>query len=148
MAERKGWELPQRHGDTEVCAVEPLPAEINRITGTIIDCAYAIHSTLGPGLLESVYEACLAHELGKRGLAAKRQIIIPIVYDGLEFDEGFRIDLLVGDAVVVELKAVERLLPVHEAQLLTYLKLTRRRVGLLINFNTPRIKEGIRRFVL
>lgn len=125
----------------------PPLADLNRITGQVIDCAFAIHSTLGPGLLESLYEACLEHELKKRGLAVKRQLMVPVVYDGLKFDEGFRVDLLVEEDVVVELKAVEQLLPVHEAQLLTYLKLLRRRVGLLINFNTPKLKEGIRRFV-
>ena len=124
-----------------------MPADLNRITGVVVDCAFVIHSTLGPGLLESLYEACLEHELKKRGLTVKRQLMVPVIYDGLKFDEGFRVDLLVEESIIVELKAVEQLLPVHDAQLMTYLKLLHRRIGLLINFNTPRLKEGIRRFV-
>lgn len=148
MADPGGGDLPQRHRDTEGESAASSFADLNRITGVVVDCAYTIHSTLGPGLLESLYEACLEHEIKKRGLAVKRQLMVPVFYDGLKFDEGFRVDLLVQEGVVVELKAVEQLLPVHNAQLLTYLKLLRRRVGLLINFNTPKLKEGIRRFVL
>ena len=147
MTGQDGEDSPQRHRDTEGASTTSPQADLNRITGMVIDCAFAIHSTLGPGLLESLYEACLEHELRKRGLAVKRQLMVPVVYDGLKFDEGFRVDLLVEERVVVELKAVEQLLPVHDAQVLTYLKLLRRRVGLLINFNTPKLKEGIRRFV-
>jgi GxxExxY protein len=111
--------------------------------GTVlIGCAISVHTALGPGLLESVYETCLMHELGKNGIGARRQVSVPIAYDGLEFDEGLRVDLLLDDRVVVELKAVERLLPIHTAQLLTYLKLTGLRVGYLLNFNVVHLREG------
>lgn len=99
-------------------------------------------------MLESVYETCLTYELEKRGLTVKRQVPVPIQYDDIRLDEGLRLDLLVGNSLVVELKAVEKLLPIHEAQILTYLKLSKRRLGLLINFNVPLIKNGIRRLVL
>jgi len=127
---------------------EILPDEINQVTGQIVDAAFRVHSTLGPGLLESVYGACMLHELGKRGLEAKSQLVLPVVYDGVSLDAGLRLDLVVDECVIVELKAVEQLLPVHEAQLLTYLKLSGYRVGLLINFNVPVIKDGIVRMVL
>jgi len=107
-----------------------------------------VHSTLGPGLLESVYEVCLAHELHKRGFKVQRQVVVPIEYDGLTFDEGFRIDLLVEDSIIVELKTVDTLLPIHEAQVLTYLRLTHNRVGLLINFKVKLLKQGIKRLIL
>jgi len=103
---------------------------------------------MGPGLLESVYETCLAHELTKRGLPVKRQVEVPVEYDGLRLDCGFRIDLVVADKVVVELKAVERLMPIHEAQLLTYLRLSRVRVGLLMNFNCRVLVQNIMRRVV
>jgi GxxExxY protein len=125
-----------------------LPDEINQITGQIVDAAFRVHSALGPGLLESVYEACMLHELGKRGLKVQSQVALPVVYDGIRLETGLRLDLLIESCVVVELKAAEELLPVHEAQLLTYLKLSGLRVGLLINFNVPRIKDGIVRMVL
>ena len=114
----------------------------------MVDAAYSVHSTLGPGLLESVYETCLARELAKREIAFKRQVDLPVVYDGVRMDAGLRLDLLVEDVVVVEIKAIEALIPVHMAQVLTYLKLSGRRLGLLINFNVPVIKDGIRRIVL
>jgi GxxExxY protein len=125
-----------------------LPDEINQITGQIVDAAFRVHSALGPGLLESVYEACMLHELGKRGLKVQSQVALPVVYDGIRLETGLRLDLLIESCVVAELKAAEELLPVHEAQLLTYLKLSGLRVGLLINFNVPRIKDGIVRMVL
>jgi GxxExxY protein len=128
--------------------MEPLPPGINLITKQVIDAAFQVHSKLGPGLLESVYELCLAHELGKRNLKYKSQVAVPVLYDGVKIDAGFRLDLLVEDQVIVELKAVEQVLPVHEAQLLTYLKLTQLRLGLLINFNVPLIKQGIKRIIL
>src|SRR5439155_23054915 len=103
------------------------------------------HRALGPGLLESVYELCLVHELTKRGLKVERQVSLPVVYDSIRLDAGLRLDIVVEDSVVVELKAVESMLPVHTAQLLTYLKLTGHRLGLLINFNVPLIKDGIHR---
>jgi GxxExxY protein len=107
-----------------------------------------VHTTLGPGLLETVYEICLLHELNKRGLKAARQVTLPVVYDGLHLDAGLRLDLVVEGRVVEELKAVEVLLPVHKAQLLTYLKLSGHRLGLLVNFNSALIKHGIQRIAL
>jgi len=119
--------------------------EINEITGQIIDAALKVHTALGPGLLESAYEACLAHELTKRGLKVDQQKELPVLYDGLKLDVGYRIDLLVEDSVIVELKATHELAPVHDAQLLSYLKLSDLQVGLLINFNVVRLKNGIKR---
>jgi len=113
----------------------------------IVDSAYAVHSALGPGLLESVYELCFCHELGKRGLAYRRQVVVPIVYDGIAFEEGLRLDVLVEDLVICELKAVEGTQRLHIAQLPTQLKLTDKHLGYLINFNAPLIKEGIRRVI-
>jgi GxxExxY protein len=121
---------------------------VERTATQIIDAAFRVHSTLGPGLLESVYEACLAHELKKRGLKVARQVAVPVVYEGETLDAGLRLDLLVEDCVVVENKAVETMIPLFNAQVLTYLKLTGRQLGLLINFNVPRIKDGVKRVVL
>ena len=121
--------------------------DINRISAQVIDSAMRVHSQLGPGLLESAYEACLAHELQKRGVRAVRQLPMPIEYDGLQIDTGYRIDLLVEDTVIVELKAVEKIHPVHRAQLLSYLRLSRKRLGLLLNFNVRHLRDGIERFV-
>jgi GxxExxY protein len=120
---------------------------INDITEAIIGAAICLHRELGPGLLESAYEVCLAHELTERKLKIERQKALPIVYRGVELDCGYRIDLLVEKQVVVELKAVESLEPIHDAQLLSYLKLCGCEVGLLINFNVKVLKDGIRRFV-
>jgi GxxExxY protein len=119
----------------------------NEIAKIIVDVAYKIHTALGPGLLESVYETVMAHDLEKRGLAVRRQVIVPVLYDGLVMDEGFRADLIVEDLVIVELKAVEQIHPVYPKQLLTYLKLSQKRLGLLINFNTVLIRGGITRIV-
>jgi GxxExxY protein len=116
---------------------------INDITGEVVDAAMRVHSTLGPGLLESAYQVCLAHELGKRGLKVRREVIVPLKYDGVELDAGYRIDLLVEGCVVTEIKAVSNVIPLHEAQLLSHLKLGDYRVGLLINFNVVRLKDGI-----
>ena len=127
---------------------EPISSETEAIAKAIVDAAIHVHKALGPGLLESVYEACLCHELGKRNLRFKRQITMPVVYDGLKIDSGLRLDLLVEDVIIVELKAVEHMLPLYQAQLLTYLKLSRKRVGLLINFNVPLLKDGIKRVAL
>jgi GxxExxY protein len=121
--------------------------EINQISGAIVDASMKIHSALGPGLLESVYEACLKHELIKRGFICLCQQPMPVIYDGVEIEMGFRLDLLVENTVIVELKAIERLLPIHEAQLLTYLKLTKKEVGLLINFNVTHLRNGIKRII-
>lgn len=118
------------------------------ITEAIIGAAIEVHRHLGPGLLESVYEAALAHEISARGLAVERQKSVPIAYKGITLDEGFRLDLLVAGEVIVELKTVETLLPVHEAQVLSYLKLTGLKLALVINFKTALLKDGIRRFSL
>jgi GxxExxY protein len=118
------------------------------ITEAIIGGAIEVHRQLGPGLLESAYQACLCHELELRGIAFKDEVPVPLIYKGLSLDCGYRLDLLVADEVIVELKSVEQLLPVHEAQLLTYLRLTGKKVGLLINFNVPVLKDGIVRRVL
>jgi GxxExxY protein len=121
--------------------------ETNQISGAIVDASMKVHSALGPGLLESVYESCLKHELIKRGLKCLCQQPMPVMYDGVEIEMGFRLDLLVEDTVIVELKAIERLLPIHDAQLLTYLKLCKKEVGLLINFNVTHLRNGIKRII-
>lgn len=120
---------------------------VNDITGAIVDAALQIHRDLGPGLLESVYEAVLAKKLEVRGLRVERQKILRFEYDGMVFEEGFRMDLLVEDQVVVELKSVEQAAPVHKKQLLTYLKLAKKPVGLLINFGAATLKEGLTRII-
>ena len=135
------------HQDTKAPR-KPVSSEVDEAAAQVVDAAFAVHSTLGPGLLESVYETCLAHELAKRGLKTKRQVIVPIYYDNTRLDAGLRLDFVVENCLVVELKAVESMLPVHEAQLLTYLKLSGHRLGLLINFNVPLIRDGIKRIVL
>lgn len=117
-------------------------------TELIIGAAIAVHRALGPGLLESIYEQCLAFELEERGLDVKRQVAMPVVYRDRQFEQGFRVDLLVSDSVIVELKSCEQLLPLHESQLLSYLRMSGKRVGLLINFNVARLKDGIIRRVL
>jgi GxxExxY protein len=122
-----------------------LPEEVEALSRAVVDGALKVHRALGPGLLESVYEACLQHELGKRGIEAARQRNLPIVYDGLKLEGGLRLDLLVADRLIVEIKAVDALLPIHKAQLLTYLRLSGLRHGLLINFNVVRLKDGIQR---
>jgi len=119
----------------------------NEIAKVIVDAAFKIHTTLGPGLLESVYEAALVYELEKRGLKVARQVAIPVAYEGVHLEIGFRADLIVEDKVIVEIKSIEAIAPVHEKQLLTYLRLTGKRLGLLINFNEALIKTGIRRIV-
>jgi GxxExxY protein len=126
----------------------PISDKEERIAKAVVDAAYTVHSILGPGLLENVYEVCFCHELSKRGLAYRRQVAVPIVYDGITFDEGLRLDVLVEEMVICELKAVEVMQPVFTAQLLTQLKLTGKRLGFLINFNVPLIKQGIKRVVL
>jgi len=113
----------------------------------IVDAAYKVHKALGPGLLEKVYEVCFCHELKKRELLFQRQVDIPIEYDGLKFDEGLRLDVMVEGLVICEIKAVDKMNPVWEAQLLSYLKLTGTRIGFLINFNVPIVKNGIKRII-
>jgi len=119
--------------------------EIEKIGKKIVDAAFEVHSELGPGLLESVYEICLVEELKNRGLLVERQVKLPVVYKGKELQKDFFIDILVEKEIVIELKAVEILLPVHEVQTLTYMKLADMRLGYLINFNVPLIKQGIKR---
>jgi GxxExxY protein len=119
----------------------------NAIAKEIVDSAFRIHTTLGPGLLESVYNAVLAHELGRRGLRTSQQQPIPVTYENCRIDTGFRADLVVEDKVIVEIKSVELIAPVHKKQLLTYLRLADKRLGLLINFNVALIKDGITRIV-
>ncbi|HZK99149.1 MAG TPA: GxxExxY protein [Caulobacteraceae bacterium] len=118
------------------------------VARTLVDAGLKVHRALGPGLLESAYEHCLAHELRARGLSLERQVLLPIVYDGATIDAGYRLDLIVERAIVVEVKSVDALSRVHEAQILTYLKLSGCRIGFLMNFNVPLFKEGIRRFML
>jgi GxxExxY protein len=126
----------------------PLSAREEEIATIIVDCAFKVHKALGPGLLENVYEVCYCHELGKHPVKVLRQVTVPITYDGIIFEDALRLDVLVDDLVICELKAVETLLPVHEAQLLSQLKLTGKRLGFLINFNVPLMKQGIKRFIL
>lgn len=121
--------------------------ELNEISGKVVDCAIKVHRNLGPGFLESTYEACLSRELRKAGINVDCQLSLPIIYDSLLIEAGYRIDMLVEGLVLVELKVVEHLLPIHEAQLLTYLKLSNRKLGLLINFNVTLLKNGIKRMV-
>lgn len=125
----------------------PLSEKEEKIATAIVNAAYQVHRELGPGLLERVYEPCFCHELGKSGWHYQRQVVVPILYDGITFDEGFRLDVVVEKLVICELKAVSGLLPVHEAQLLSYLKLAGKRLGFLINFNVPLIKRGIKRMI-
>lgn len=124
------------------------PAEINRITEMVIGAAIEVHRTLGPGLLESAYEECLSRELSLRQMSFDRQVPLPVEYKGLRLDCGYRVDLVVAKAVVVELKAVEGLLPIHEAQILTYMRLGGWKIGLLTNFNVPVLIKGVRRLAL
>jgi len=122
-------------------------SEINKITGTILECAYKVHTHLGPGLLESAYETCLYYEIKKAGLKVHKQKPLPLIYYDVHLEAGYRIDLLVENKVVVEIKAVEALNDVHTAQVLTYLKLSECKVGLLINFNVASLKNGIKRLI-
>ena len=123
-----------------------LQNEVERIATALVNAAYKVHKALGPGLLERVYEVCLAYELGKAGFFVRRQVDIPIVYEGIVFEEGLRLDLLINDLVIVEIKAVDLINPVWKAQVISHLKLTGMPLGFLINFNVSLIKEGIQRF--
>jgi GxxExxY protein len=123
------------------------PEELNTLTGHVIEAAMAVHTVLGPGLLESTYEACLAFELQNRGVSVRTQVPLPVVYQGQKLEIGYRIDLLIAESVIVEVKAVEAIAPVHRAQLLSYLKLSDRRLGLLLNFNVVHMRDGIIRMV-
>lgn len=127
---------------------KPVPNKLNTLGKEIVDASYKVHKALGPGLLEKNYEACFCHELTKKGIKNVRQIDIPIKYDGLVFDEGLRLDVLVENEIICELKAVDEINPVWEAQILSHLKLLDKRLGYLINFNVKNIGKGIKRFVL
>jgi GxxExxY protein len=126
---------------------ESTSVKVEEVAKAVVDAAFKVHTAMGPGLLESVYSICLAHELRQRGLVVEREAKLPIVYDGVTLDAGLRLDLIVEACVIVETKAVERMIPVFDAQLLTYLKLTGHVLGLLINFNVPLIKDGINRVI-
>ena len=121
--------------------------ELDDISGEIIGAAMKVHTELGPGLLESAYEACLAHELRKRGMKVLKQVDMPVHYDGVDIEVGYRLDLLVEDSVIVELKACKQIAPIHHAQLLSYLKISGKPLGLLINFNVEHLKDGISRMI-
>lgn len=127
---------------------KPISEDVNQVAKQIVDAAFNVHSALGAGLLETVYEVCLEYELIKRGLKVNRQVELPVIYDNIHLEAGVRLDLLVNQSVIIELKAVEFLLPIHTAQVLTYLKLSKHRLGILINFNVPLIKDGIKRIAL
>ncbi len=131
------------HRDTESAEIK----DLNEISGKVIGAAIEVHRHLGPGLLESAYEACLSHELRLRGLVVEKQVPIPVFYKGVKIDCAYRLDFLIAKKVIVELKAVEKILPIHEAQTLTYLKLCKLRLGLIINFNVPILKNGIKRLL-
>jgi GxxExxY protein len=126
---------------------EPIPDEINAIAAQVFDAALQVHRATGPGLLEGVYEACLCHELSSRGIRFQRQVSWPVIYDGVRLSAGLRLDLLVEDQVIAELKAVDQLIPLFDAQVITYLKLTGKRLGLIINFNVELLKDGVKRIV-
>jgi GxxExxY protein len=145
--------LPQSHEGTKFLKI--IMQEFTKTTEqeeligkAVVNAAYKVHKALGPGLLEKVYEACMAYELRKSGFQVQRQVDIPIFYDGLVFDEGLRLDILVDDLVIVELKAVDLVNPVWQAQIMSHLRLTDRKLGYLINFNVPLIREGIKRYVM
>jgi len=125
----------------------PIPLEVERIGKAVLDAAFTVHTDLGPGLLESVYEACCAYVLRQRGESVEMQVALPVSYQEVRVDAGLRLDMLVGGLVIVELKAVETMLPLYDAQLLTYLKLTGMRLGYLLNFNVRHLKDGIKRLV-
>ena len=119
--------------------------KIDGIANTVVKCAIEVHKDLGPGLLESVYEVCMEHALKKEGLNVRTQVPVPVFYDGVQMDKAFIIDILVEDEIIIELKSVEHLLPIHEAQLINYLKLAEKKLGYLMNFNSPLMKNGIKR---
>lgn len=127
--------------------VQPIPLEVERIGKMVLDAAYKVHTVLGPGLLESVYQTAMKHVIEKNGVPVETEVKLPIMFEGVKLESGLRIDMLVANCVIVELKAVEKMNPVYEAQLLTYLRLSGTRLGYLINFNVPHLKDSIQRFV-
>ena len=143
-----GEENPIRSKDSGISRFRPLPAELGPLSASIVGAALKVHKALGPGLLESVYERCLCHELTCRGVPFQSQVALPVLYEGIRIDSGLRIDMIVGGRIIVELKAAEIMHPVYTAQILTYLKLTGLRLGMLVNFNVPMIRDGIRRIIL
>jgi len=133
--------------ETSATAHNAIPTRTEEVTKLILDAAFKVHTALGPGLLESVYETCLIHELKSRSLKLESQVSLPVVYDDITVESGLRLDLLVENCVIVEVKAVQNIIPLYKAQLLTYMKLTNTRIGLLINFNTIHLRDGIKRFI-
>jgi len=127
---------------------QPIAPEVEKIGKTVLDAAFKVHTTLGPGLLESVYETTMAYEVRKSGLHVATQVSLPILYDGEKLESGLRLDMLVAKCVIVELKSVETMNPVYEAQIMTYLRLSSVRLGFLINFNVKHLKDGVKRFVV
>ena len=142
--------MPQNHKDSKNHKrnFKPIEESVEIVAKKVVDAAFTVHKNLGPGLLEKVYEICFCYELEKRGLKYRRQVDIPVFYDNLTFEEGLRLDVLVEDSIICELKAVENVNPVWDAQVLSHLKLSGKRLGFLINFDVVRIKDGIKRFVL
>ncbi len=139
----------QRHMEVHepASSYDPIPSEVNRIGTLVVEACTRVHSALGPGLLESAYKACLLEELSSMGVTVWSEVAVPVIYGSTKLDVGFRLDILVERCVIVEVKAVDALHPVHQAQVLTYLKLTGHRLAYLVNFNVPLVKDGIRRFV-
>ncbi len=135
-------------GDEDNRPYAAVSAQADAVARAIVDCGLKVHRTLGPGLLESAYETCLAYEIGNRGHEVRRQVALPIVYEGLTLETGYRIDLLIDDLVLVEVKSVDTVLPIHQAQLMTYLRLSGLRLGLLMNFNVALFKQGVRRIAV
>ncbi len=136
------------HGDHEGSqAHEGISPKLERLARVIVDAGLKVHRALGPGLLESVYEHCLAHELERRSLGVRHQVVLPIIYEGMTLEAGYRLDLLVENAVIIEVKSVEALTRLHEAQVLTYLRLSERRLAFLMNFNVTLFKQGLKRIV-
>ena len=133
--------------NTRTIQFQPIPPEVERVGKIVLDSAFRVHSALGPGLLESVYETCLAYEIRQRDVSVETQAVFPIVYRDVRIESGLRLDMLVDDCIIVEIKSVERWNAIYEAQLLTYLKLSKIRLGFLINFNILHLKDGIRRMV-
>jgi GxxExxY protein len=132
----------------EGASYDPISGRAEEVTTAVVDAALKVHRALGPGLLESVYEACLCYELSKRGIPYRRQVCLPVRYDEVFIETGFRLDVLVDECVIVELKSTEAIVPIHEAQLLTHLKLANVRLGFILNFNVPLMKQGIKRMVI
>lgn len=143
--------MPQNHQNTKEnhkVFFSPVDKSTERIAKQIVNAAFNVYSNLGPGLLEKVYEACFCHELEKSGISYQRQVDLPIMYDGILFKEGLRLDVLVENCIICEIKAVDVVNPVWDAQIISYLKLSGTRLGFLINFNVPKIKDGIKRFIV